>query len=101
MVSVRQSHQKNNQFAAFSDWIASLDFSDDARLEAVTHCHHYLLKIDDDPLIMSISRELVEILNTLNMDAETLTAAMLYPYWQRELIDQTQITEFASILYFY
>ncbi|WAJ69556.1 GTP diphosphokinase [Catenovulum adriaticum] len=96
MVSVRQSHQKNNQFADFSDWIANLDFSDDARLEAVTRCHHYLFKINNDPLIMSISRELVEILNTLNMDAETLTAAMLYPYWQRKLIDQTQITEFAS-----
>ncbi len=96
MVSVRQSHNKNNHFPEFSDWITSLEFSDEARLNAVTECHSYIEDLDDSPLLVSISRELVEILNTLNMDTETLTAAMLYPYWQRQLVDESQITEFAS-----
>ncbi|MCU4676121.1 GTP diphosphokinase [Catenovulum sp. 2E275] len=96
MVSVRQSHNKNNEFPSFSEWIANLDFSDESRLKAVTDCHQYIQKIDDSALLISISRELVEILNTLNMDGDTLIAAMLYPYWQRQLISEAEIIQYSS-----
>ncbi|MER2494192.1 GTP diphosphokinase [Catenovulum sediminis] len=96
MVSVRKSHDKNIKFLDFPAWLESLEFSDTARKKAVSQCHNFLTEIDNNPLIVSISRELVEILNTLNMDAETLTAAMLYPYWQRDLITSETITSHYS-----
>lgn len=91
MVTVRQSHDKDKAFLEFDEWAKTLDFSDESRFEAVKSCHKFLSEINDEPLILSISRELVEILITLNMDPETLSAAMLYPYWQKSLLTEDVI----------
>ncbi|WP_017443589.1 GTP diphosphokinase [Gayadomonas joobiniege] len=92
MVTVRQSHEKDKAFMTFDEWIQTLDFPDPERLEGVKHCHQQLAEISSEPLLLNISRELVEILNTLNMDLETLSAAMIYPYWQQSLISEEAIT---------
>ena len=100
MVSVRQSHDKDNKFIAFSEWIDSIEFSEETRKHAVETCYVLLEELDPSPLMLSISRELVEILSTLNMDSETLVAAMLYPYWQRKLIsEQAIVSTFSKTVY--
>lgn len=96
MVSVRHSHDENANFLNQAEWLDALQFSDDERLNHVRSCHAFLSSLDDTPIYLKQSREVVEILNTLNMDAETLTAAMLYPYWQQALVTETQIIDFAS-----
>ncbi|KMT66115.1 GTP diphosphokinase [Catenovulum maritimum] len=96
MVSVRRSHDLHTESLSQASWLATLAFSDEDRKSAVNAAHDFICTLDNNPLLISISRELVEILNTLNMDAETLTAAILYPYWQRELVTEAQIIEFSS-----
>ncbi len=88
MVTVRHSHSEDEQTFVFDSWFEHLKLSDRSRQKAVDftylYCEELALK---DPKLLVVCREMTEILATLNMDSDTLMAAMLYPFWQNKLLN--------------
>ncbi|NTS78072.1 GTP diphosphokinase [Catenovulum sp. SM1970] len=91
MVTVRQSHNKEIQLFDYQTWLNQLALVDETRLDAVKKVTEYCSGVSAHPNILKESREMIEILATLNMDAETLTAASLYPFWLEKLISPTAV----------
>lgn len=79
MVKVRTVHQEERP--AFKDWLASLKVPEQTKTKLAT--------IMENPDILLIGQEMVEMLQELQMDDETLLAAFVYTYCQvRELSDE-------------
>lgn len=70
MVSIRSVHQ--SQRPEFDEWLNDLSLS--------TKTKEKLRTISDEPEILLIGQEMVEILQQLHMDDETLQTALVYPF---------------------
>ena len=92
MVSVRKSHQMTE--TNFAQWLDSLDISTDkcTALEALWQNVHALFdQQDDDCLVKSL--EMVEILASLNLDKDSLTAAFIIPLVEYQSLKIEQVEE--------
>lgn len=83
MVSIRSVHQSTRP--AFEQWLAALPVADSTKEK--------LKSISDQPDILLIGQEMVEILHELHMDDETLQAALIYPYCEIHTLDNQQVEE--------
>lgn len=83
MVSVRTVHQTNRP--QFEEWLAELKLSDSTKAK--------LANVSDNPEILLVGQEMVEILHELQMDDETLQAALLFPYCQIHKLTEEEIGE--------
>lgn len=84
MVAVRSAHlNKAGEFDP-QKWIASLGISSQQSCERLTETWAYCLRTTqghaDADLLLWRGIEMVEILSMLNMDIETLQAALLFPW---------------------
>ncbi len=70
MVSIRSVHQTERP--EFQDWLNQLSLS--------TSTKEKLRRVSDVPEILLMGQEMVEILQELHMDDETLQAALVFPY---------------------
>ncbi|MCV2883550.1 GTP diphosphokinase [Aestuariibacter sp. AA17] len=86
MVSTRKVHEPERP--EFHEWLQSLALSDETRQK--------LIDVSDRPQDLLVGQEMVEILHELNMDDETLQAALVYPYCQRHDIPDDEIKEVFS-----
>lgn len=86
MVSVRSVHREVRP--EFDEWLDNLRVSERTKEK--------LASISQQPEILLIGQEMVEILQELQMDDETLLAAFVYPYCQiHELSDDDIADEFS------
>lgn len=83
MVSVRSVHQEVRP--EFDEWLDNLIVSDKTKTK--------LANISEQPEILLIGQEMVEILQELQMDDETLLAAFVYPYCQIHELSEEDIAE--------
>ena len=87
MVSTRKVH--NSERPSFELWMEQLALPDSTKQR--------LREIADQPEILLVGQEMVEILIQLNMDDVTLQAALVFPYCQRhELSNQDVVDNFGS-----
>ncbi len=87
MVSTRKVH--NSERPSFEQWMEQLALPDSTKQR--------LREIADQPEILLVGQEMVEILIQLNMDDVTLQAALVFPYCQRhELSNQDVVDNFGS-----
>lgn len=91
MVSVRRSPQSST--ASFEQWLTSLALSNAKHkaLEALWDNTQAFFGKNEEYLLKS--REMVEILATLNLDKDSLCAAFLCPLHESNIIDLTYIKE--------
>lgn len=95
MVSVRDAHfhqtaQKNPQ-----KWVNSLGLSDSDQTNLLANYTKIISlceKQEQLPLLV-LGTEMVEILVTLNMDMDTLNAALIFPLLDQEILSQQQVDE--------
>lgn len=81
MVSIRKVHQPERP--SFSDWLAELNLPISTKDK--------LANVSKQPEILLIGQEMVEILHELQMDDETLQAALVYPYCQIHKLEASDI----------
>ncbi|MFZ6044160.1 GTP diphosphokinase, partial [Vibrio natriegens] len=75
-------HLKENDTFELSSWVESLkqDAGVAERIkQTYQRCTDLTANIESAPLLLWRGREMVEILVTLSMDKDTLTAALLFP----------------------
>ena len=92
MVSVRKSHQITVQ--SFEQWLTNLALTD-VKANALSTLwlqvsHYYLNErsaSDEKHALLHKSMEMVEILSTLNLDADSLVAAFIAPLLESKIID--------------
>ncbi len=83
MVSIRSVHQSSRP--SFSQWLDNLDVPEKTKIK--------LRHVSDQPDVLLVGQEMVEILHELHMDDETLQAALVYPYCQIHKLSEDQIEE--------
>ena len=83
MVSIRSVHQL--QRPEFQKWLQDLSLSSSTKEKLRT--------VSDAPEILLIGQEMVEILQQLHMDDETLQAALVYPYCEIHQLTQEEVVE--------
>ncbi|TDQ57617.1 GTP pyrophosphokinase [Mesocricetibacter intestinalis] len=97
MVAVRGSHLLNPKDFIIEKWCANLGLSTAAEKEIVRAWHYCQEKaqqlFQNSHWYLSDGVEMVEILHSLNMDTDTLLAAMLFPSVNAKIINQEQIKE--------
>ena len=81
MVTIRSVHLP--QRPSFVDWLAGLSVSDETRGK--------LASISEQPEQLLTGQEMVEILHELNMDDETLQAALVFPYCEMHMLNQEDV----------
>ena len=92
MVAVRSAHlNKAGEFDP-QKWIASLGISSQQSCERLTETWAYCLRTTqghpDAELLLWRGIEMVEILSMLNMDIETLQAALLFPLADADVVSE-------------
>ncbi|HDR1105930.1 GTP diphosphokinase [Pasteurella multocida] len=97
MVAVRGSHLLNPKDFVIETWCASLEVSPEVR-ENLINAWYYSQKYipqrhDASSCSLHAGVEMVEILHSLNMDADSLLTAMLYPAIHHKLVELSQINE--------
>ncbi|MFC0950502.1 GTP diphosphokinase [Pasteurella multocida] len=97
MVAVRGSHLLNPKDFVIETWCASLEVSPEVR-ENLINAWYYSQKYipqrhDASSCSLHAGVEMVEILHSLNMDADSLLTAMLYPTIHHKLVELSQINE--------
>ena len=96
MVSVREAHFKDTDFQ-LTEWVNRyLSDADDAStlLALIKQIEALVAKHDaNDTLLIGRARELIEILAPLNMDIETLQAAVIFVVFDAGLLTEEQILE--------
>lgn len=97
MVAVRGSHLLNPKDFVIETWCASLEVSPEVR-ENLVNAWYYSQKYipqhhDASSCSLLSGVEMVEILHSLNMDADSLLTAMLYPTIHHKLVELSQINE--------
>ncbi|MFC1172148.1 GTP diphosphokinase [Pasteurella multocida] len=97
MVAVRGSHLLNPKDFVIEIWCASLEVSPEVR-ENLINAWYYSQKYipqrhDASSCSLHAGVEMVEILHSLNMDADSLLTAMLYPTIHHKLVELSQINE--------
>lgn len=96
MVAIRGSHLINPKDFIFENWCQALQLNADLanKLIATWHYSEQKLQATNSPLLSLRNRiEMLEILHGLNMDADTLMTAMLFPLYERKLISLDEIKE--------
>lgn len=87
MVSIRKVHQSDRP--GFSEWLEQLNLPETTKDKLAT--------TSEQPESLLIGQEMVEILHELQMDDQTLQAALIFPYCQLHELDDNQIeTEFGE-----
>jgi len=91
MVSVRKSHQMSE--TSLEQWLTTLEISQDKKqaLEQLWQNIGHLFAESESSQKKAI--EMVELLASLNLDKESLIAAMLIPLFEENLISLEQIQE--------
>ncbi|HDR1124435.1 GTP diphosphokinase [Pasteurella multocida] len=97
MVAVRGSHLLNPKDFVIETWCASLEVSPEVQ-ENLVNAWYYSQKYipqhhDASSCSLHAGVEMVEILHSLNMDADSLLTAMLYPTVHHKLVELSQINE--------
>ncbi len=96
MVSVREAHFKDTDFQ-LTEWVNRyLSDADDAStlLALIKQVEALVAKHDaNDTLLIGRARELIEILAPLNMDIETLQAAVIFVVFDAGLMTEEQMLE--------
>ncbi|MCG9711228.1 GTP diphosphokinase [Shewanella insulae] len=96
MVSVREAHFKDTDFQ-LTEWVNRyLSDADEAStlLALIKQVEALVAKHDaNDTLLIGRARELIEILAPLNMDIETLQAAVIFVVFDAGLLTQEQMQE--------
>lgn len=97
MVAVRGSHLLNPKDFVIETWCASLEVSPEVQ-ENLVNAWYYSQKYipqrhDASSCSLHAGVEMVEILHSLNMDADSLLTAMLYPTIHHKLVELSQINE--------
>lgn len=83
MVSIRSAHK--SQRPEFEQWLRELELSSQTKQKLRT--------ISDEPEILLMGQEMVEILQQLHMDDETLQTALVYPYCETHALTREEILE--------
>lgn len=83
MVSIRSVHQE--QRPKFQQWLDNLALSNGTKEKLRT--------ISEAPETLLIGQEMVEILQQLHMDDETLQAALVYPYCEIHKLEHDELIE--------
>ena len=97
MVAVRSAHlNRAGEFDSVK-WIASLGISSQQSCERLaetwTYCHERTLGHPDAELLLWRGVEMVEILSMLNMDSDSLRAALLYPLVVGDVVSEEALEE--------
>jgi GTP pyrophosphokinase len=87
MVSIRSVHQP--QRPEFNQWLQDLELSSKTKEKLRT--------ISDTPEILLMGQEMVEILQQLNMDDETLQTALVYPYCEIHQLKHDELLEYFGL----
>ncbi|MCG9696051.1 GTP diphosphokinase [Shewanella sp. Isolate11] len=98
MVSVREAHFNDKDFQ-LTEWVNRyLDDADDAQslLDLMKQVEALVAKneagnLDKESLLSHRAREMIEILAPLNMDIETLQAAVIFVVFDAKVIDAEQV----------
>ncbi|HDR1336247.1 TPA: GTP diphosphokinase [Pasteurella multocida] len=97
MVAVRGSHLLNPKDFVIETWCASLEVSPEVQGNLVNAWYYSQKYIpqhhDASSCSLHSGVEMVEILHSLNMDADSLLTAMLYPTIHHKLVELSQINE--------
>ncbi|GGA74815.1 GTP pyrophosphokinase [Neiella marina] len=95
MVSVRQAHQQDHTSTA--DWLAALPLANHTQAQRFTEVYQCVADVagetDENQELLRQGREMVEILVTLNMDIDTLLAALMVPLVQANAIKREDIEQ--------
>lgn len=87
MVTIRKVHQSDRP--GFAEWLEQLNLPENTKEKLAT--------TSEQPESLLIGQEMVEILHELQMDDQTLQAALVFPYCQiHELDDQEIEVEFGD-----
>jgi len=82
MVSIRSVHQ--SQRPEFEQWLRDLELSSKTKQKLRT--------ISDQPETLLMGQEMVEILQQLHMDDETLQTALVYPYCETNALTREEMS---------
>ncbi|WGE32636.1 GTP diphosphokinase [Actinobacillus genomosp. 2] len=94
MVAIRRSHELNLGTFELASWGAALQISPITFDELQIAWQYAQEKLDTDSYhLMWDSIEMVEILHGLNMDDDSLLAALLFPLVKNHIIDLAQVKE--------
>lgn len=96
MVSVRNAHLNSNEQLDFPSWISGLSLQSNETQQKLLAIGQFCKSKKELPFYATLLRsgiEMVEILLSLNMDEESLCAALLYPFAQNNVFDNTVIRE--------
>jgi len=89
MVAVREAHLHEDEAFELNTWVKRLG-QDASTTQALLDGYQYCRTLSDDESALSQplwrGREMIEILVTLSMDADTLLAALLFPMVDAELV---------------
>ena len=100
MVAVRGSHLLNPKDFEIEKWCANLNVAENVKVNLMTAWHYSQQKMtlraehqQEEAHLLTFGVEMAEILNSLNMDADSLFTAMLFPIVRDQLVDLAQIEE--------
>ncbi|MCT8830788.1 GTP diphosphokinase [Glaesserella parasuis] len=94
MVAIRHSHRLDPNNFELASWSAGLQMSPITFEQLLIAWRYAQEKIDiEQNHLMWFGVELVEILHSLNMDDDSLVAALLFPLVKQNIIDLVQIKE--------
>ena len=99
MVAIRETHLRQHLQHDDEKWAQALPFSDEERSALLDICAigRELIKDDSELEILLLrGKEMVEILTTLHMDLSTLKAAILFPFFDSQLLDDKQLNQQVS-----
>ncbi|MDO4697842.1 MAG: GTP diphosphokinase [Pasteurellaceae bacterium] len=94
MVAIRHSHSLNPSTFELASWSAGLQMSAMTFEELQMTWRYVQEKLDTEQFhLMWFGIEMVEILHSLNMDDDSLIAALLFPLVKQNIIDLAQVKE--------
>ena len=100
MFALRWSHLLNPKYFEIEKWCANLNVAENVKANLIAAWRYSQQKIalrtehqQEEAHLLTFGVEMVEILNSLNMDAGSLFTAMLFPIVRDQLVDLAQIEE--------
>lgn len=96
MVAIRGSHLINPTEFVFENWCQALQLPSPIATKLIAAWHYASTKIQQAPQVSFSLRnrlEMLEILHSLNMDQDSLVSAILFPLYERNLLDLAEIKE--------
>lgn len=98
MVAIRASHLLTPEQFSIEDWSASLNIAPSSRQKLIETWHYNQQKLPsldtkEQQYLLYAASEMVEVLCGLNMDLDSLLAAMLFPLVRRRILNYEQIKD--------